>query len=415
MDSNRQFEALFEHASIGIVVTDNSGKIINFNRYAEGQFGYQKQELLGKTVDILIPTKSQAVHHHHRDNFYQHPGPRRMGEGRDLFAQKKDGAEFPVEVSLSNYYINNEIFVIAFVVDITVRKKNETIVIEQKNELERIAIEVGKLNTELEQKVEYRTKMLRETLAELEKSKDELSESLEKEKELNELKSRFVTTASHEFRTPLSTILSSSFLLEKYNDNITEPAKREKHINRIKTAVADMKSILEDFLSLGKLEEGLIKKNLEQFSAHDLFLEIGHIADDMENMCKKGQSIILKFSGNENVLIDRLLFKHVLTNLISNAIKFSPENSPIKVDCNLTADDLSLAVVDNGIGISEEDMQYLFQRFFRAKNATNIQGTGLGLHIVSKYLELMNGHIEIKSGLDKGSIFTVIIPQHSNS
>ena len=167
----QQFEALFNHATIGIIITDKHGKIININKYAESQFGYLKQEILDKTVDILVPWRMETLHHRLREVFfYKHPESRKMGEGRDLYAQKKDRAEFPVEISLSNYEINGEIFVIAFVIDITVRKKNEAVVHEQKSELEKIAIQIKKLNTELEQKVDYRTKMLRETLTELEKS-----------------------------------------------------------------------------------------------------------------------------------------------------------------------------------------------------------------------------------------------------
>ena len=279
--------------------------------------------------------------------------------------------------------------------------------------MERITVEIKKLNIDLEQKVEYRTKMLRETLTELERSKEELSESLEKEKELNELKSRFVTTASHEFRTPLSTILSSSFLLEKYND-ADEPGKREKHIHRIKNAVEDMRAILEDFLSLGKLEEGLIKINAEEFSADQLSSEIKSIIGEMENLCKKGQHISFSQSGQFKVVIDKMLFKNIVINLLSNAIKFSPENSVINIHCNITSENLRVSIKDNGIGISEEDREHLSQRFFRAKNAVNIQGTGLGLHIVTKYLELMDGDIEIESKLNEGSVFTFVIPQKIN-
>jgi len=409
----QQFEALFNHATIGIIMTDKEGKIVNINKYAETQFGYSNKDLIGKTVDVLVPDKIHSVHHKLREGFYQHPEPRRMGEGRDLFAQKKDGTEFPVEISLSNYEIDSKIFVIAFVIDITVRKKNEKVVQEQTRELERITAQIKKLNIELEQKVEYRTKMLRETLTELEKSKNELSESLEKEKELNELKSRFVTTASHEFRTPLSTILSSSYLLEKYND-INEPAKREKHIHRIKNAVADMKSILEDFLSLGKLEEGLIKTNIEELTPDEAQHEIKYIIAEMESLCKKGQHISLNQSGKSSVHFDKMLFKNILINLISNAIKFSSENAVIEIDCELAEDYLQVSVKDKGIGISDEDQQHLFERFFRAKNAVNIQGTGLGLHIISKYLELMNGYIDIKSKLNEGSVFTFTIPQKIN-
>jgi PAS domain S-box-containing protein len=409
----QQFEALFNHATIGIVITDKDGKIVNINRYAETQFGYSNEELIGKTVDILVPAKIHSTHHKLREGFYKHPEPRRMGEGRDLFAQKKDGAEFPVEISLSNYEINGMIFVIAFVIDITVRKKNEAVVAEQTRELERITAQIKRLNIELEQKVEFRTKMLRETLTELEKSKNELSESLEKEKELNELKSRFVTTASHEFRTPLSTILSSSFLLEKYNDG-NESNKREKHIHRIKNAVADMKSILEDFLSLGKLEEGLIKTNFEELAPDQLFNEIRNIIGEMESLCKKGQQITFNHSGENPAHIDKMLFKNILINLMSNAIKFSPENAMIEIGCEIAEEQLQVTVKDRGIGISEEDQQHLFGRFFRAKNAVNIQGTGLGLHIISKYLELMNGYVDIKSKLNEGSVFTFTIPQKIN-
>jgi PAS domain S-box-containing protein len=409
--NNHQLEALFDHATIGIVVTDKEGKIININKYAETQFGYPKPEVIGKTVDIFVPAKIHALHHKHREGFYKHPAPRRMGEGRDLFAQKRDGSEFPVEISLSNYEINGEIFVIAFIIDITVRKKSEAVALEQKNELERVTIEIKKLNAELENKVDYRTRMLRETLTELEKSKDELNHTLEKEKELNELKSRFVTTASHEFRTPLSTILSSSFLLEKYND-INEPAKRIKHIERIKSAVADMKGILEDFLSLGKLEEGIVKANKKELNSNELLDEVSNVIADLKLMLKQGQKINLVHSGAISINLDKQLFKHILTNLIQNAIKFSLENGEIEIIYQTSNEGLKITVKDSGIGISEADQEHLFERFFRAKNAINIQGTGLGLHIVGKYLELMDGNISLTSTLNEGSAFTINIPKN---
>ena len=176
--SMQEFEALFNFASIGIVVTDNQGKITNFNKYAEIKFGYGKSEILGMPVEILLPS---SIHHRHvgyREKYYEHPEPRVMGYGRDLYAQTKNGSTFPVEVSLSHYNINNETFVIAFVVDITVRKRQEGIVLNQKAELEIVTSEIKKMNTDLEQKVEDRTKMLREALLELEKSKEELSEAI---------------------------------------------------------------------------------------------------------------------------------------------------------------------------------------------------------------------------------------------
>ena len=332
-----------------------------------------------------------------------------MGAGRDLFARSKDGSVFPVEVSLSNYTIDGSIFVIAFVIDITIRKNNEVTQLEQKHELERVTREIKQLNISLEKKIEDRTKMLRETLTALEKSKEELSEALQTEKELGELKSRFVSMASHEFKTPLSTILSSAFLLEKYND-IDAPDKRIRHIERIKNAVGDMKNILDDFLSLDKLDEGLIRANMKTIGAEDCVKEINSVINEMRINMKQNQKINFSSKGNNDVVLDTHLLKHICMNLLSNAIKFSPENAMINVTAGFKNDEFSLSVQDSGIGISVEDRHHLFERFFRAKNAFNIQGTGLGLHIVVKYLELMNGSIEVQSELDKGSVFTIQIP-----
>ncbi|MEO8710728.1 MAG: PAS domain-containing sensor histidine kinase [Parafilimonas sp.] len=408
MDRIKQFEALFNYATIGIIVTDGYGIILNFNKKAEDDFGYSKEEVIEKSVEILLPQALKTRHEQDREMYYAHPSPRAMGTGRDLFARRKDGTDFPVEVSLSNYSINDEVFVMAFVIDITIRKQHELIVLQQKEELEHVTAEIKKLNTSLEKKVEDRTKMLRETLSALEKSKIELSEALKAEKDLGELKSRFVSMASHEFKTPLSTILSSSFLLEKHNDS-NEPGKRTKHIERIKNAVGDMKDILDDFLSLDKIEEGLIKTNIQWASASDCVEIIESVINEMHVNLKNGQQIIFKYDGSENVKLDTHLLKNICINLLSNAIKFSPENTQVEVDCSFKKNKFSLFIKDHGIGIAEEDRQHLFERFFRAKNAFNIQGTGLGLHIVAKYLELMKGSIEIESELDKGSVIVIHI------
>lgn len=409
-DTIKQFEALFNYATIGIVVTDAQGSIINFNRKAESDFGYTKEEVLGKPVDILLPQSLKSKHEHYRSGFYKHPSPRAMGAGRDLFGLKKDGSVFPVEVSLSNYTIENSIFVIAFVIDITIRKNSEEIQLAQKNELERVSKEVKQLNAGLEKKIEDRTKMLRETLTALEKSKGELSEALKTEKELGELKSRFVSMASHEFKTPLSTILSSSYLLEQYN-NIDAPEKRIKHIERIKNAVGDMKNILDDFLSLDKLDEGLIKADIKSMSAEDCVKEFHLVISEMQINLKPGQQIDFKYTGNSEVMLDKHLLRNICMNLLSNATKFSPEASMINITAGFNPDSFNLSVQDYGIGVPESDKQHLFERFFRAKNAFNIQGTGLGLHIVAKYIELMNGDITIESKLDEGTTFTIRIPK----
>lgn len=399
----QQFVALFNYATIGIVITNKNGVIINFNKYIQIQFGYTKAEVLGKTVEVLLPHSIHSKHEAHRDNFNKHPQNRIMGAGRDLYARKKDGTEFPVEVSLSHYSLNNKEYVIAFVVDITIRKKNENLFLQQQNELLRITTEVQNMNRELEQKVEKRTMMLKETLAQLEKSKEELNEVLSIEKELGELKSRFVTMASHEFRTPLSTIFTSLSLIGKYTTT-GEQDKRERHILRSKEAVNNMKNMLEDFLSLGKLEEGKIEVHISEF---DIIQFVENILNGVQNLKKPGQKFIYVHHGKSELSFDQALLKNIIINLISNAIKFSPENSAITFTSCVDADKISVSVKDEGIGISEEDQQHLFERFFRGKNALNIEGTGLGLAIIAKYLQMLNGTINCKSELNNGTEFIV--------
>lgn len=403
------FEALFRHATIGIIVTDKQGDIVIVNRQAEVQFGYAEAEIKGLKIDLLVPRRVQGKHHSHREGFYQHPSPRRMGEGRDLFAQHKNGTEFPVEVSLSNYILEGEMYVIAFVIDITVRKSQEAIVLRQKAELENVTENVKRLNTELEEKVQARTIMLQETLGELEKSKEELSGALANEREVGELKSRFVTMASHEFRTPLSTILSSVYLLEKYGE-ADNTGKIVRHAGKIKSAVLDMKNILEDFLSLGKMDEGLVKPSFKELAAQDCFAEIQKTVTEMEAVTKPGQRLQVTCGGTGTIKLDFHILKNILANLLSNAIKFSPDNSVVCIDCVLRENDFMLCVKDQGIGISQEDKERLFSRFFRGKNAANIQGTGLGLHIITKYLELLNGSITVDSVLDEGTTFNIFLP-----
>jgi len=175
--------------------------------------------------------------------------------------------------------------------------------------------------------------------------------------------------------------------------------------------VEDMKNILDDFLSLGKLEEGLVKANIQIISAAACFDEISTVINEMKAHCKKGQEVYFTHTGENDIRIDRHFLKNILINLISNAIKFSPENAAITITCTITDHQLILKVRDKGIGIAEDDKQHLFGRFFRAKNAVNIQGTGLGLHIITKYLELMQGSVHVKSVLNEGAEFTIDIPQ----
>ena len=399
-----KFEALFEYASIGILVVNNEGEIVLANSFLISQFGYDNaNELIGRKLEILIPRRFHSTHIHDRNEYIAKPQRRPMGLGMDLFGSKKDGSEFPVEVSLNNYEAGGESFVIAFISDITKRKEIENETLQQKEQLALINLKIEQFNNELEQQVALRTRQLQDTLSELEISKEELQKALSQEKELGDLKSRFVSMASHEFRTPLSTILSSASLVSKYL-KAEEQDKRDKHINRIKSAVSNLTDILNDFLSIGKIEDG---KLVAHFSYFDIKELIDSVCLEIASIVKPGQKIIYHHEGSQTVHLDASLLRNVMINLLSNAIKFSPENGKIKVASESNDSHITLTVKDCGIGISEDDKTHMFERFFRGTNVTNIQGTGLGLHIVEKYVELMNGKIEFISELEKGTSFTL--------
>jgi PAS domain S-box-containing protein len=404
-------KSLFENSTEGMVVTDSKGAIFLVNPSACKMFGYSAEELVGQKIEILIPSQYKKAHVRLRNGFYEDPKNRVMGHGRDLHGQKKTGENFPVEVSLSTYVQEGERYVIAFIVDITHSKEIERSMLEQQKQLESITYEMRKLNADLEAKVEERTAILKEALQRLEESQEELNEALDKERQLSEIKSRFVSMASHEFRTPLSTVLSSASLLSKYTTT-DEQDKRTRHIEKIKGSVKHLNDLLEDFLSLGKLDEGKIGAVFHEFNLKEL---IHDTIDEMKGLLKKDQHIEYNHLGDEVVNSDKKLIKNILINLVSNAIKFSNEGATIHVNTSVKDDAAVVSIRDEGIGIAEEDQQHLFSSFFRGKNAINIQGTGLGLHIVKRYLDLLGGEAHLKSQLGKGTTITFIIPvKHSN-
>jgi PAS domain S-box-containing protein len=403
--SVRRFEAVFANATIGIVVCNRAGTIVSANQMAHQQFGYAENELTGKGIDGLVPQAPGRHHEKLRESFNAHPSVRAMGAHRgDLEARRQDGSVFPVEVSLSYFHLDDELFVVSYVLDISAKQEADRALVAERQRVER-------LNTELEQKVADRTHALLSTLEQLEQRKDELAKALAAEQELGELKSRFVSMASHEFRTPLTAVLTSASLIEKYPAAEQQP-QRLRHVERIRQSVNHLNDILEEFLSVGRIEEGKVQARPTRL---DLSALLHDTVADVQGLRKAGQAIVPAVSCPETVWLDPSLLRKILVNLLSNALKYSGENAVVTVRAHCAAGWLTLEVQDQGVGISAEDQEHLFERFFRARNVTNVPGTGLGLYIIARYLELMNGTIALRSTLGVGTTVILTIPYENHS
>lgn len=405
--SNATFRQIFISSVEAIIMANQSGKILLANPVTERMFGYGRDELIGLLVEDLLPDDLRKRHVAYRKSFVAHPEPRSMGRGRDLVAKRKNGSVFQVAVSLSYTTIDDEVMAMAFISDITERKKSEAALRRSEEQLLVYA-------AELEKKVESRTHDLNATIQELEKevsvrkqAEQDGRKALERERELNELKSRFVSIASHEFRTPLSGVMSSASLIKQYTDR-EEYDKVDKHVLRIKSSVNHLTSILNDFLSLGKLEEGKIRLVKEPLNVANFLQEV---MEETAGTLKKGQ--VLQVDVDDDHLYidsDARILRNILFNLISNASKYSSPTSPIFLSCIKEESKIVFTVRDQGIGIPLADQKHMFERFFRASNAGQVEGSGLGLHIVLRYVDLLSGTISFESEYEKGSSFVVHIP-----
>lgn len=381
------FDIIFDNASIGIVIANEQGRIVLANPFLLKQFGYRGTELIDQPVQKLVP--SYADNGHLPVNIASEPE-------REVFAVRKNGSRFPIKIDLTEHGTGDTKLVMACISNISRQRKAEQ--------------DLARLNARLELVIEERTRSLTDTaknlarlVAETQAKDAELNRANSFLRNLSELKSRFVTMASHEFRTPLSTVLSSAFLISKY-PGAEDYSKREKHVQRIVSSVNMLTNILNDFLSVGKIEEGKIQV---RNTAFDIRQNVTSLIAELDGILKKGQHVTYKHEGSTTVWLDPELLKHIMMNLISNAVKFSAEGKQIAITSKRTAKGLALSVRDEGIGISAEDQAHLFERFFRGSNANTIPGTGLGLHIIRKYTELMNGCIECVSNTGEGTTFTV--------
>jgi len=355
---------------------------IQVNKGARQNIGYTLEEMRTMTPIEIKPFFDEK-------DFLELIQPLKSGKIDELLFEtshiRKDGSIYPVEVHLQYSRLGAQPVFVAFISDVTQRKDYERRLLMYSEELEKKVIE--------------RTEKLRE-------NESKLRESFEKEKQLGELKSRFVSMASHEFRTPLSSILSSANLIGRYEKE-EQHDKRMKHVHRIESSVRNLTTILNDFLSLEKLESGTVRYSPVEIEIEEY---IQHVIDEMSLTSKNDQKIIHVHKGNKQIVADEHLLKNIMINLLSNGIKYSPEGKDVELHTHYADGKINIQVKDYGIGIPEKDQKLMFTRFFRANNVTNIQGTGLGLTIVKRYLDLMDGKIWFKSKIGEGTSFFVEIP-----
>ena len=354
-----RLDAVINTAVDGIITIDEKGTIETVNPAAAHLFGYEPKEMIHQNINMLMATPHHEQHNQYLKNYLSTGIKKIIGIGRQVEGLRKDGTLFPFKLSISEINFDKKRIFTGIVHDLSDK---------------------------------FRVK--------------EIERALQQEKDLNKLKSHFITIASHEFRTPLSSILSSTALIEKYETK-EQQDKRTKHTQRIKQSVNHLTTILNDFLLLSKLDEGLVKYEPIHF---DLKAFCEEIMQEMQYTIKSEIKIHLSYEGAQKVYLDKKLLTNIMQNLLSNAIKYSTSNKDIYFKAIITPENIKLSVKDEGIGIPLEEQKQLFQRFFRAKNAKNLQGTGIGLNIVRKYVRLMHGDITVHSIPDEGSTFTISFP-----
>ena len=346
-----------------ILIVDQNGIIYFSNSNIKSIFEYEETDLFKKEVALLFPAKFSKKINTYINRYYYGLEIKLNDASNNLFGRKKSGLIFPIECTFQHYeYFNKNMIMLRIV-----KKENFK-------------------NNKLSEKEEY------------------LEQCLINEKRINKQHSQFVSKASHELRTPLTSILNATTILEKIKGSNKNEAIHARNINRIKTSINHFTNVLNDFLTINRIEE---KNNLNLFDTN-ISNFTKKILDNIQDPNNK--TIIYNHFGDENTKIDREIASSIFNNLLSNAIKYSSKNSFIEFSTHLNNKILTVVCKDKGIGIPQEEQNNLFKRYFRAKNTTNIQGTGLGLSIIKEQLDKIGGQIKVKSKVDKGTVFTVIIP-----
>lgn len=393
-------QLLADAISEAMLVVNKDQHIVSVNAPLLELFDYTLDDLIGTSLHILLPKPAREGHQKQVSGFLAQSSARTMAQGRQLYGCKRNGDYFPIEVGLKPFTYEGKDYVLGLVRDTSIQ-------VEQVQRMHDI-------NVSLEEMVSSRTIELNDTINALKRevglrkaAEEQATKALQQERELNELKTKFLSLVSHEFKTPLSTILSSATLIGRYTES-DQQQRRQHHIETISEKVKYLDAILNDFLSLERLESGKVVYNSDYF---DSSATVDRVLNECKNQLKPGQYYRLEMPESLSVYSDEKILALALTNLIQNAIKYAPEDSEITVRLVDSEENLSFLVQDRGIGIPQDEQKFIFDRYFRAENALTLQGTGIGLNIAKSHLNQLGGDLTFESKEGAGSTFTITIPK----